>query len=86
MKLLFSAIFLLIFLQSHSQYKFELNGTVPASLNNKELIFAIWDQYSLNKFKKQDTILIRQNSFSINGFLNKPSEQAYLLLTDGRSS
>lgn len=85
MKLLFSTIFLLIFLQSHSQYKFELNGIVPASLNNKKLIFGMSDRYSLNKFEKRDTILIKNNAFSIKGFLNKPSEDAYLLLIDGRS-
>lgn len=86
MKLLFSAIFLLIFLQSHSQYKFELNGTVPDSLDNKKLILGIWDRYSLHNFEKRDTVLIKNNAFSIKGFLNKPSEDAYLLLMDGRSS
>ncbi|HRP58293.1 TlpA disulfide reductase family protein [Agriterribacter sp.] len=85
MKLFFSTFFLLFFLQARSQYKFELNGTVPASLNNKKLILGIWDRYSLHKFEKRDTILIRDNAFSIKGFLNKPSEEAYLLLMDGRS-
>jgi thiol-disulfide isomerase/thioredoxin len=59
---------------------------VPASLNNKKLILGIWDRYSLHKFKKEDTILIKDNAFAIKGFLNKPSEDAYLLLIDGRSS
>lgn len=85
MKLLFVAFFLLLSSKSYTQYKFELRGTVPASLNNKKLIFGMWDRYSQNKFKKEDTILIRNNTFSIQGFLNKPSEDAYLLLLDGRS-
>lgn len=86
MKLFFSVFFLLFFLQTHSQYKFELNGTVSAPLNNKKLILGIWDRYSLHRFKKEDTVLIRDNAFSIKGSLNKPSEDAYLLLIDGRSS
>ena len=85
MKLLFSTFFLVFFLQARSQYKFELNGTVPASLNNKKLIFGTSDRYSLHKFEKRDTILIRDNAFSIKGFLNEPSEDAYLLLMDGHS-
>lgn len=86
MKLCFSAFFLLFFLSSYGQqYKFELNGTVPPSLNNKKLIFGMWDRYSLHRFETRDTILIKNNAFSIKGFLNKPSENACLLLIDGRS-
>lgn len=82
MKLLVS-IFLIIFsLKSYSQYKFELNCLTPKTLNNKTLFFVLWDNYSLNRYKKQDTILIKNNSFFIKGILSKPSEQAYILLKD----
>lgn len=78
MKGFFFVFFLLSFLQSQSQYTFELNGTVPPLLNNKKLILGI------NNLKISDTFRIRNNSFSIKGSLNGPSEDAYLLLMDDR--
>ncbi|MBX3255187.1 MAG: AhpC/TSA family protein [Chitinophagaceae bacterium] len=85
MRSVFAAFFTLLFLQSYSQYAFELNGRVPPSLNHQKLVFCIWDVYSNHAFKKTDTILIKNNAFSVKGFLNKPSENAYLLLMDKRS-
>lgn len=85
MKVLFFVFFLMIFKQSYSQYAFELNGTVPAMLNNKKLIFGIWDRYSGRQFQKSDTIVVRNNAFSIKGFLTKPSEEAFLLVMEGPS-
>lgn len=85
MKPVFLAVTLLISLQSYSQYAFELNGTTPPALNNHKLIFGIWDRYSLHRFEKVDTILIRNNRFSVKGFLTKPSEEAYLFLMEGPS-
>lgn len=52
---------------------------MPASLNNKKIIFG------LQETRKNDTILIKNNAFSVKGLLNEPSKEAYLLLLDRRS-
>jgi thiol-disulfide isomerase/thioredoxin len=76
-------IFFLLFLALtvspvNAQYQFTLDGTTPASFNNKKIYLSIKDNFSENKYEISDSAIVVNNSFSFKGTIKKPSEWATL--------
>lgn len=83
MKAFIIPFWIFLYLNASSQNAFTLHGTTTKEFNNKKIYLVIEDGYSLNRFKKVDSFVIKDNSFSFSGTISKPCEWAYLYLKGG---
>jgi thiol-disulfide isomerase/thioredoxin len=65
-----------------SQYQFTLIGTAPSFLNGKKIYLVIWDTYSNNKFKREDSAVIKNLHFEFRGRIKKQCEEAFIMLKE----
>jgi len=62
--------------KNDSQYPFVLKGKVPQGLNGQKIYLVIYGNYSDDKLERSYSAVIHDNSFSLTGVMEKPSELA----------
>jgi thiol-disulfide isomerase/thioredoxin len=85
-KLLISLCCTVFSISLFSQYSYTLQGSViPNEFNNKTVYLVIKDNYSDNRYEKNDSCIIVNNKFHFTGTTNRPSEWAQIYIKNTRN-
>lgn len=79
MKQSFVVISLLFCLKLSAQYQFKIIGTAPNVFNGKKIYLTVEDKYSNQKYKIEDSTIVKNSNFFFSGVIQKPSENATIL-------